>query len=266
MKTLWKGHADPRVGLGMILAAVCGAFLFTACPLSESPKPEVPDLSGYWFAEVVSVPINSEPVPMRGLAIIQNGSIEFLGFSLDGDQSVGMRGTYTNTLDTMTVQVAANYDSVNQNWTPEASTEAVPFTLVTNVLTLGIPGPNDSTLTIPFVKIAAPSRPAAWAGSWSGTWGDYQGTANAILQTGGSFEFNFNGTVNNEPLSLSQTGVWQMIAYGSTNYMLNHITHQTVNTESADVDYYGLTVTVLSSNNTHTTIETSRGNLELDKQ
>lgn len=70
MKTLWKGHANPRVGLGMILAAVCAALFFTACPLSESPETEIPDLSGYWFADNISVPSESGPVSGRGLAII----------------------------------------------------------------------------------------------------------------------------------------------------------------------------------------------------
>lgn len=264
MKTLWKGHANPRVGLGMILAAVCAALLFTACPLFESPEPAIPDLSGYWFAENVSVMIESEQASVNGLAIIQNGSIEFLGFTLDGDQIAGMRGTYTNTRDTMTVQVAANYD--NGSWTAETSTEAVPFTLVNNVLTMDIPGSGDSTVTVPFVKVAAPSRPAAWVGSWSGTWGDNEGTAAATLQANGGFEFAFDGTINGNPVSLIQTGVWQMFVYGETNYMLNHITEQTFNDQSSVVDFYGLTVASLDAEQTHATIETSMGLLELVKQ
>ncbi|WP_304223560.1 hypothetical protein [Gracilinema caldarium] len=265
MKTLWKGHANPRVGLGMILAAVCAALLFTACPLFESPEPEIPDLSGYWFAENVSVMIESEQVSVKGLAIIQNGSIEFLAFELDGDHIAGMRGTYSNTDEEMTVQVNANFDPNSANWSAETSTEHIPFTLVNNVLTMDIPGPNDNTMRGSFTKIAAPSRPAAWVGNWSGTWAAKPGAA-AILQADGSFEFSFNGTMNSSSIYLIQTGVWQLIVYGDTNYLLNHITHQTINTESADVDFYGLTVASLNTEQTQATIETSLGLLVLDKQ
>jgi hypothetical protein len=262
MKTLWKGHANPRVGLGMILAAVCAALFFTACPLSESPETEIPDLSGYWFADNISVPSESGPVSARGLAIIQNSSIEFLAFTSEGDQIEGMRGTYTNNETTMTVQVAATYD--NQNWIAETSTDVIPYTLVNNVLTMDIPGPSDSTITVPFTKIAAPLRPDVWVGTWSGTWGTNDGTAEATLQGDGSFMFSFDAN-SDTTIDFLQTGVWQVITYGTTNYMLNHITQQEANSQSQDVDYYGLTKATLSSNNTHATIETSNGLLELDK-
>lgn len=266
MKTLWKGHANPRVGLGMILAAVCAALFFTACPLSESPETEIPDLSGYWFAENISVPSESGPVSGRGLAIIENGSIKFLSFNLQGDQLAGMRGTYTNNEDTMTVQVAATYDTEKQNWIDETSTDVIPYTLVNNVLTMDIPGPSDSTITVPFTKIAAPLRPDVWIGTWSGTWGTNDGTAEATLQGEGSFMFSFNGTMGGNPMSLTQTGIWQIVTYSNTYYLLIHITYQAINPEPAVVDFYGLTKATLSSNNTHATIETSMGPLELTKQ
>ncbi|MCA1951115.1 MAG: hypothetical protein LDL24_11120 [Treponema sp.] len=57
-----------------------------------------------------------------------------------------------------------------------------------------------------------------------------------------------------------------MLVYGDTNNMFNHITEQTVNDEPAAVDFYGLTVAYLSTEQTHATIETPIGNLELDKQ
>lgn len=265
MKTLWKGHANPRVGLGMILAAVCAALFFTACPLSESPETEIPDLSGYWFADNISVPSESGPVSGRGLAIIENGSIKFLSFNLQGDQLAGMRGTYTNNEDTMTVQVAANYDTQKQNWIDETSTDVIPYTLVNNVLTMDIPGPSDSTITVPFTKIAAPLRPDVWVGTWSGTWGTNDGTAEATLQGEGSFMFSFD-LGDDQTIDFLQTGIWQVITFSNTNYLVLHITNQTINSEPAVVDFYGLTKATLSSNNTHATIETSMGNLELTKQ
>ncbi|WP_304240013.1 hypothetical protein [Gracilinema caldarium] len=265
MKTLWKGHANPRVGLGMILAAVCAALFFTACPWSESPETEIPDLSGYWFAENISVPSESGPVSGRGLAIIENGSIKFLSFNLQGDQLAGMRGTYTNNEDTMTVQVAATYDTEKQNWIDETSTDVIPYTLVNNVLTMDIPGPSDSTITVPFTKIAAPLRPDVWIGTWSGTWGTNEGTATATLQGDGSFMFSFD-LGDDQIIDFLQTGFWQVITFSNTNYLVLHITNQTINPEPAVVDFYGLTKATLSSNNTHATIETSMGNLELTKQ
>jgi len=262
MKTLWKGHANPRVGLGMILAAVCAALFFTACPFSESPETEIPDLSGYWFAENISVPSESGPVSGRGLAIIENGSIKFLSFNLQGDQLAGMRGTYTNDEDTMTVQVAATYD--NQNWIAETSTDVIPYTLVNNVLTMDIPGPGDSTITVPFTKIAAPVRPTAWSGNWSGTWGDNVGTVAGTLQDNGSFMFSFDFG-NDQTIDFSQAGFWQVFSFSNTYYWLVNITYQEIDSVSGDVDYYGLTTLTLTSDR-HGIIETPGGNLDLTKQ
>lgn len=177
MKTLWKSHNNSRGGIGMGLAAVCTALFFTACALSESPVTKISDLSGYWFAENISVPSESGPVSGRGLAIIENGSIKFLVFSLPEDQLAGIRGAYTINENTMTVQVTATYDRQRQNWIAGTSTDVIPYTLVNDVLTMDIPGPGDSTITVRFTKIAAPFRPTAWSGNWSGTWGTNDGTA-----------------------------------------------------------------------------------------
>lgn len=259
MKTLWKGHANPWVGLGMILTAVCAALFFTACPLSESPDTN-PDLSGYWFADNISVPGDPGSESRRRLAIIRNDSIQILAFVMGGDQVEGMRGTYTNNETTMTVQVAATYNQETKEWTDETSNDVITYTLENNVLTMDIPGPNGSPITVPFAKIAAPVRPTDWVGSWSGIYNNYSGVnigdVTATLQADGSFNFIFNA------MSFTQTGFWHVITYNNTYYLLNYITQE----GSSPVDYYVLTMATLSSNNTHATIEGTFGVLELDKQ
>jgi hypothetical protein len=244
----------------LIIAITCTLFL-AACDLFKFNKEaSPPDLSGYWLAPDVLIEDGESSYTVRALTRFQSGSIEFLVFTEGGDQLAGMRGTYTNTIDTLSISVASTYDSDESEWVSAPSQKDMLLSVNGATCSLVMDGDNDETLTVNFMKIDTPDQPAAWVGEWEGTWGEQSGTADIILGEDGSFDFAFDGT----EFDLAQSGTWGVVTTSTATFIFTHITQQTINTVTGSADFYGLCEAVLEDDDS-ATVTTSMGDLVLEK-